>query len=217
MQSSLYKECECRNGDGSEIGYLVACLLDELFVIERIHNYYIELFCKSEARVNMLNRVASVMSAIVQDSLLDEITIRLARLVDNKRICGNETFTLKRFDAFVDAAKNPDIYTEKLKIAKSSIDSAFRNIRNQHLAHLQLDPLRNGDKYHYAEMTLVANALEQCMSFVEEVESQFKITRKLFPTHEERKEVDLLFDVLDKGYDQIVPKKWWKRADTEDR
>ena len=217
MQSSLYKECESKYGDGREISFLVACLLDELFVIECIYNFYIELFCKSEARVNMLNRVANVMSATVQDSLLDEITFRLARLIDNKRICGNETFTLNRFDSFVDLAENPDIYTEKLRIAKNSIDAAFRNIRNQHLAHLQLDPLRDGGKYNYAEMTLVANALEQCMSFAEEAESQFEITRKIFPNHEETKEVDLLFDVLDKGYEQIVPKRWWKRAGTEAR
>ena len=44
---------------------------------------------------------------------------------------------------------------------------------------------------------------------------QFGITRKHFPSHEESKEVDLLFDVLDKGYDQIVPRKWWKRTSPE--
>lgn len=64
-------------------------------------------------------------------------------------------------------------------------------------------------------MTLVTNALEQCEAFVVEAEMQFGITRKHFPSHEESKEVDLLFDVLDKGYDQIVPRKWWKRTSPE--
>ena len=99
--------------------------------------------------------------------------------------------------------------------AKVGIASEFRDIRNQRLAHLQLDNLRDDSKYSYAEMTLVTNALEQCEAFVVEAETQFGITRKHFPSHEESKEVDLLFDVLDKGYDQIVPRKWWKRTSLE--
>ncbi len=216
MQSSRFKECERRNGDGGDIGFLVACLLDELFIIELIKNYYVELFCKEEARVDMLNRVASVLSATIQDSLLDEMTIRLARLVDSISICNHETFSLNRFDLFKEEAANPILYAEKLDTAKSGIRSAFRDIRNQRIAHLQLDILCNGDKFSYAEMSKVANALEQCMAFVAEAESQFGITRKCFPNHEESKEVDLLFDVLDRGYDQIVPKKWWKRPNQED-
>lgn len=215
MQSSLFKECEERYGDGSEIGFLVACLLDELFLIELIKNYYVEMFCKDEARVDALNRVAGVLSATIQDSLLDEMTIRLARLVDRKSICGNDTFTLNRFDSFKEGAADPGLYAEKLEAAKVGIASAFRDIRNQRLAHLQLDNLRDDSKYSYAEMTLVTNALEQCEAFVVEAEMQFGITRKHFPSHEESKEVDLLFDVLDKGYDQIVPRKWWKRTSLE--
>lgn len=215
MQSSLFKECEERYGDGSEIGFLVACLLDELFLIELIKNYYVEMFCKDEARVDALNRVAGVLSATIQDSLLDEMTIRLARLVDRESICGNDTFTLNRFDSFKEGAADPGLYAEKLEAAKVGIASAFRDIRNQRLAHLQLDNLRDGSKYSYAEMTLVTNALEQCEAFVVEAETQFGITRKHFPSHEESKEVDLLFNVLDKGYDQIVPRKWWKRTSPE--
>lgn len=216
MQSSGFKECERRNGDGSDIGFLVACLLDELFLIELIRNYYVELFCKEGERVDMLNRVANVLFATIQDSLLDEITIRLARLIDKERICGKETFTLNRFDSFADGAKTPDAFIEKLETAKSSIASAFRDIRNQRLAHLQLDPLLDGGKYSYAEMTLVNEAIDQCMAFAIEAETQFGITRKYFPNHEESKEADLLFDALDRGYNQIVPRKWWKRTSKED-
>lgn len=211
MQSSLFKQSERNNGDGREISFLVACLLDELFVIESINNYYLALFCHSEDRVAMLNRVAQVLFATIQDSLLDEMTVRFARLIDKERICGNETFTLNRFDAFSQGLENPDAYSQKLSRAKEHIDKAFKDTRNQYLAHLQLDPLLDGTKFSYASSLNVREAITSCVDFVEEAEKQFDIPRLYFPNHEEDREVDKFLEVLEKGYEQILPKKWWKK------
>lgn len=216
MQSSLFKQSERNNGDGREISFLVACLLDELFVIESINNYYRALFCHSEERVDMLNRVAQVLFATMQDSLLDEMTIRFARLIDKERICGNETFTLNRFDAFSLDLENPDEYTKKLTLAKDCIDEAFKDTRNQYLAHLQWDPLRDGTKFSYSSSLDVREAIASCLDFVEEAERQFNIPRLYFPNHEENREVDRFLEVLEKGYEQILPKKWWKKSATSD-
>lgn len=211
MQSSLFKHSERNNGDSREISFLVACLLDELFVIESINTYYKALYCHSEERVNMLNRVAQVLFATIQDSLLDEMTIRLARLIDKERICGNETFTLNRFDAFTFDLENPDVYTQKLNRAKDCIDAAFKDTRNQYLAHLQLDSLRDGTQFSYASSLDVREAIASCKDFAEEAERQFNIPRLYFPNHEEDQEVDKFLDVLEKGYRQILPEKWWKK------
>lgn len=194
----------------------MACLLDELYVIESMNNYYVAMFCHSKDRVDMLNRVAQVLYATLQDALLDEITMRLARLVDRQRICGNDTFTLRRFDSFTSDAESPDVYKEKLDHAKYCIDVAFKETRNQYLAHLQLDSLRENTKYSYADTLKVREAIQGCMDFVEEAEKQFDIPRLYFPNHEEAKEVDKLVEVLEKGYGQIVPTKWWKRGDRDD-
>ncbi len=212
VQSSLFKESERRNGDGRDIGFLVACLLDELFVIETLNNYHRALFSHSEDRVDMFNRVAQVLIATVQDSLLDEITIRLARLIDKQRICGKETFTLKRFDDYSPEAEDPASYDLKLEEAKACIDAAFKDVRNQHLAHLQLDLLADGARYAYAPCSVVQEAIDKCMAFVEEAETQFGVTRKYFPNHDEAREVDRFVEVLEKGYEQMVPRKWWKRS-----
>lgn len=213
MQSNLFKQMYRRSGDGREIGFLLACLLDELFIIESMNNYYVAMFCHSQDRVDMLNRVAQVLNATFQDALLDEITMRLARLVDRERICGNETFTLMRFDGFSAEAEDPDAYRTKLDQAKNCIEGAFKETRNQYLAHLQLGPLREGIKFSYSDSLKVREAIESCMDFAEEAERQFNIPRMYFPNHEEAEEVDKLLEVLEKGYGQIVPEKWWKRKD----
>ncbi|WP_165251690.1 hypothetical protein [Adlercreutzia sp. ZJ304] len=212
MQSSLFKESERRNGDGRDIGILVACLLDELFVIETLNNYHRALFGYSEERVAMFNRVAKVLMVTMQDSLLDEITIRLARLIDKQSICGNETFTLRRFDGYSSEAGDPASYDSKLEEAKACIDAAFKDVRNQHLAHLQLDLLADGVRYAYASCSVVQEAIDKCMAFIEEAETQFGITRKYFPNHDEAREVDRFVEVLEKGYEQMVPRKWWKQS-----
>lgn len=176
-----------------------------------MNSYYRALFCHSGDRVDMLNRVAPALAAFSQDAILDEITLRLARLIDKERICGKDTFTLNRFDAFANEAESPETFLEKLNSAKSYIEDAFKETRNQYLAHLQLDTLRDNTKCTFSSSRKVQEAVDKCMDFVVEAEKTFGITRKHWPNHEESKEVDQLIDALERGYEQIVPRKWWKR------
>lgn len=54
---------------------------------------YKDLFGRSEERVKKLNRRTGQVFRVVQDALLDNVQVEIAKLLDKATICGNKTLT----------------------------------------------------------------------------------------------------------------------------
>lgn len=205
----MYRELESESASSKSVPGLLAALLDELFVIEALENYHNALFCTEENRVELLDMCGGTLFAVMQELLLESITIRLARLADSERMRAKETLSLKRFFEKIDTGEIDGSHKDLLCEAINSIKGSVRTLRNERIAHLQLN--RIDEPYSYPEVPLLRESIEKCYAFVEAVESDCGIERKLFPQHDEEEEVGKLVEILELGYEQILPRKWWKQ------
>jgi hypothetical protein len=95
---------------------------------------YTELFGSKSERVALLNETAPLFFRIVQDTLLEDVLLHIARLTEHSRTKGrNEKLTIHTLPAFVDPRiRNRVSYA--VKIAQQKATTCL-DWRHRHIAH----------------------------------------------------------------------------------
>ena len=123
---------------GAEIGKMYSALWQEVAWINKKWNQYIELFGTSPDRIELLNRAAPSFFRTVQDSLLEDVLLHLARLTDRPKSAGRQNLSLCHLSQVL--ASSP-IAANATALATGALTACefARDWRNRRLAHRDLD------------------------------------------------------------------------------
>lgn len=101
---------------------------------------YCQLFASSPKRIEMLNECASTFFFIIEDVLRDEVLISLSKLTDPAATGKNENLSLGHLQMQLDKHGDQALSARNKLTLKNLHDqcSPFREWRNKHLAHLDL-------------------------------------------------------------------------------
>jgi hypothetical protein len=127
---------------GKPLGALFSALWRELVWLHVKWGEYVELFGTDLERVELLNRAAPNFFGIIQDVLLDNILLHIARMTDEPGSGTKTTLTIRALPDAVD----PKIRATVEALINSAKDKVqfCRVLRNKSLAHsdltLALDP-----------------------------------------------------------------------------
>jgi AbiU2 len=122
---------------GQELGDLYSALWQEVAWLHTKWEEYVVLFGTKESRVELLNRAAPRFARVVQDTLLEEVLLHIARLTDSPKSVGKDNLTIRGLAPLV----NDLVAREKITVLVEAAETATefcRDWRNRHLAHRDL-------------------------------------------------------------------------------
>lgn len=88
---------------GTELGGVFFELRNECVMLHWKWQEFVALFGTKPERIAILNEAAGAFFWVVQDTLWDDVLLRIARLTDNPTVAGKDTLTLKRLPTLVEA------------------------------------------------------------------------------------------------------------------
>lgn len=122
---------------GAELGALYNALTNEVAWVHAKWSQYQQLYTRSPERIDLLNNVAGLFFGVIQDVLLEDIILHLARLTDPPKSMGKDNLTLRRLSALL-ANAQLTIEVQTLVEATLAACEAARAWRNRRLAHRDL-------------------------------------------------------------------------------
>lgn len=122
---------------GEELGLLFNAIWNEAGWLYAKWNEYVELFGTNPSRINLVNRVAPLFFRVVQDTLLEDTLLHIARLTDPPKSMGKRNLTIERLGTMVTDDKAKANITKLIKVAGEKADFC-RDWRNRHIAHRDL-------------------------------------------------------------------------------
>jgi hypothetical protein len=159
---------------GEEPGRQFSALWQELADIHSKWGEFIELFSKSEARIDLLNSAAPSFFGMLQNEMWENILLHLARLTDKPKSLGKANLTVQNFPEMItDSAVRAKV--EGLIEVAVQRTEFCRDWRNRVIAHQDLDLaldrpsalLKTGSKLD------VDAALEALVNIMDEVSVHF--------------------------------------------
>ena len=154
---------------GEEVGatlYLVEC---ELLGLNYDYRWYRSLFGTSSERVEILNKAAGGIAAVIDEAMYDEVLSRIARLLDKESMRGKNNLSLKRL--YMVCKKDQSIARDLVDSIKSQLDvieleaSNICFLRNKALSHNDLKYISEDSKGHgrpsRVEISHVIKLIEQ--------------------------------------------------------
>jgi hypothetical protein len=119
---------------GVDLGEVYSALWQQLSWLHRKWGHYVDLFGTGSKRVTLLNETAPNFFRTVQDSLLENVFLHIARLTDPPKSAGKDNLSFKRLPALLtDSALRSEVNT---RLAALNATSEFaRDWRNRRLAH----------------------------------------------------------------------------------
>jgi hypothetical protein len=134
---------------------------------------YTELFCSNRGRVDLLNETAPVFFRIVQDTLLEDVLLHVARLTEHSRPKGrNEKLTIHTLPALVDVRiRNRVSYAVKIAQQKAA---TCLDWRHRHIAHRNVAlALKEAKPLEPITLQCVRDALAAIAEVLNEVHKQY--------------------------------------------
>ena len=122
---------------GTDLGTLYNVLTNEVAWVHAKWAQYQQLYTRSSEQITLLNEVARHFFGIIQDALLEDIILHLAKLTDPPQSMGKDNLTLRRLPAFISNAQLTAEVTDLVEAARAACESS-RAWRNRRLAHRDL-------------------------------------------------------------------------------
>ncbi len=146
---------------GEELGEVYSALWQQLAWLCRKWGHYVELFGTNAERIALLNDTAPKFFRTVQDSLLEDVFLNIARLSDPPKSAGKENLSFKRLSSLLTVAVLRDEVDGKMLALVVATDFA-RDWRHRKLAHgdLALALSRATTPLAHASRAHVKQALE---------------------------------------------------------
>lgn len=122
---------------GKGLGELYYILWNELSWLYLKWNEYIELFDTKPSRIDLMNRTAGQFFRIVNDALLGDCLLHIARLTDPPQSSGKDNFTITRLPDMISDENLKERIEELIKIVGKDVEFC-RQLRHKLLAHMDL-------------------------------------------------------------------------------
>jgi AbiU2 len=183
---------------GPELGNVFFRLRNECVMLHWKCGEFVELFGTSPERIELLNEAAGAFFWVVQDTLWEDVLLRISRLTDAPKPAGKDTLTLRRLPALV--AAPIQIGVERLLqdcIDKSAFARDWRNRRIAHsdlalaLEHASAAPLAP------ASRKAVKDALEAIVALLNAVQVHYTKSEALYEVSPHGNAVSLLYVLRD--------------------
>lgn len=122
---------------GPELGAVYHALWNEVAWVHAKWKQYRQLYAVSPERIDLLNQAASLFFGLVQDALLEDVVLHLARLTDSPRSVGKRNLTVR---ALPELILQEPLAAEIGGLVDSAVSAcvSLRAWRNKHLAHRDL-------------------------------------------------------------------------------
>ncbi|MFB3917100.1 MAG: hypothetical protein ACE14M_10250 [Terriglobales bacterium] len=158
-------------GMGSELGNVFFRLRNECVMLHWKWEEFVALFGTRPERIELLNRAAGAFFWVVQDTLWDDVLLRIARLTDPPQSRGKYNLTLARLTELVALPLRQKV--EALFQGCAARSAFARDWRNRRIAHSDLalaldhrtaEPLASASRKHVndalAAIVAVLNAVQ---------------------------------------------------------
>jgi AbiU2 len=119
---------------GTELGSVYDVLRDDVVRIHMKWNQYRQLYARSPERIELLNQAAGHLFGLIQEVLLEDVVMHLARLSDSERTGRKENLSLQSLHALILDKQLASEIDALAKIALTACDFT-RVWRNLRLAH----------------------------------------------------------------------------------
>ena len=143
---------------GADLGETYSALWQQLSWLHRKWGHYVDLFGTDADRITLLNETAPNLFRTVQDSLLEDVFLHIARLTDPPKSVGKDNLSFKRLPSLLTASAARDQVEAGLVTLGTATEFA-RDWRNRKLAHGDLalalarttEPLAPASRAHVKE------------------------------------------------------------------
>ena len=122
---------------GAELGAVYNALWNDAVWLHAKWNLYRQLYAHSPERVALLNKVAGHFFGVIQDAVVEDILLNLARLNDPPRSRGRDNLTLQRLPELITDAPLASELQGVVEAASKACEP-MRSWRNRRLAHRDL-------------------------------------------------------------------------------
>ena len=148
---------------GAALGTQYAALWQEVASLYIKWGEFVELFGTKSSRVDLLNQAAPAFFRMVQDLLLQEIFLHIARITDPSASMGRkdrQNLTIQNLPELIEDIVTRKAVTALVEAATKKTNFA-RDWRNRHIAHRDLDlaTSESATPLAAASMEQVTNAL----------------------------------------------------------
>lgn len=123
---------------GDELGAQYSALWQEVALLYRNWQQYVELFGTKPSRLGLMNSTASYFFWMLQEDLWDVNLLHIARLTDKPATGKNKNLTIQNFPELIKDEKTKGEVKKLVDVALEKTEFA-RDWRNRHIAHNDLD------------------------------------------------------------------------------
>jgi hypothetical protein len=119
---------------GSDLGKIYNELMNDVVWLHVKWSQYRQLFGKSPARIELLNATAGTFFYVIQNILMDDVLLHLARLTDKPKSCGKKNLSILTMANLISI---PILTVEVKKLAEIAYMKCknAREWRNRRIAH----------------------------------------------------------------------------------
>jgi hypothetical protein len=121
---------------GAELGGVFFELRNQCIMLHWKWQEYVALFGTKPERIELLNEAAGAFFRVVQDTLWEDVLLRIARITDPARSAGSDTLSLQRLPFLVETTFRREV--EALLQECLSKCTVARDWRNRRIAHNDL-------------------------------------------------------------------------------
>ncbi len=159
-----------------EIQEIFEILKSEISLLDVRWRIFKELYVLSSERIDLLNKSAAAYFRITHDVFIDDIFIRIRRLIDVPESKGNKNLSLGQIQASLDSEK----YQELIRQLTDQLDNIqtlnrpIKNQRNKNIAHSDFNiALRRTSPVESVTFESIEQTLVAIRNFMNECELYF--------------------------------------------
>jgi hypothetical protein len=185
---------------GEALGTQFAEFWNEIADLHMKWQEFVELFGTKDSRVDLMNEAAPRFFRVVQDVLLEDTLLHIARLMDRSRKgYDKEVLTLRNLPKLVDPSIRAHVEAV-LKEAETKINFC-RDRRDRHIAHRNLALATNPSArpLDQASIKLVNEALDSIVVVLNVVSAHYRDSESFFRMGSRDGSAVSLLYVLDSG------------------
>jgi len=150
-------------------------LQDDLVWLHGRWKLYRQLYAESELRIELLNETASSFFYQLQNTLLDDVILSIARMTERKEIAGRENLVLAQIIDKLDDSKHSDLQGRlERQLAKiEEVCKPLRKNRHQLIAHRDLEAAISDTDVPGISRAQVEEALSAIRKFMNTIQGYF--------------------------------------------
>jgi hypothetical protein len=123
---------------GEKLGSIYYGIWQQVASLHFRYDEYAKLFGTNQKRIDLINRVAPQFAWIVQDAMLEQVILHIAKLTDPDKTGKKENLSIRQFPKHIKDNVLRKSVEDAIEVTAEKAASC-RDWRNRHIAHLDLD------------------------------------------------------------------------------